>query len=403
MAHLYISSTGVAWRKHSYSAGREYDRSPRKYYLRRVLGWKERDNKAAFKFGRAFEQAIEYHHNNNGQGAVEEFKRLWDIHKEDRELKYTTKEKGWENLNRIGVEMLKLYVLKQPDLPIPLGGETVFQREYSKEVFPGDPNYGEIEFAGKLDMVSYVDPNHVLLPKVDWRPEYGILRPIIIDIKTSGVNYHERPGMAAFDNQLRAYSWLTGIRTVALLWFTKTSHKLDKGASVTLLTDSLNGGFKAGEEAVVAQSADFGVYIVRSDFFLTEMEAAQGRKTDGKLDTTKAATERKAAWLNKNAELTSEESLTRQRLQFNAGLVMPDSAEDAGNIAADQIVSIVNASKTKSIKGFRNKFDSRPPFGDHNDPYFRAFIAGETQFKEENFKQQDNDLDDLFSEEAEEE
>lgn len=398
MGLLYVSPNGTAWRKHSYSAGRDFDQSPYKYYLRRILGWRESDRKSAFKFGRAFEESIQFHHDNNGQGALEDFKSRWLVFKDDIELKYTVKEKNWENLNRIGSEMIRLYQIKQPTLPIPLGGGTVFQREYSKEVFPQDINYGEIEFAGKLDIVSYVQPDHPLLPKVNWKPEYGPLRPVIIDIKTSGVNYHERQGMASFDNQLRAYSWLTGIRTVALLWFTKTGHKLDKGSSVTVLEDART--FKAGDEAVVAQDTDAGVYLVTSDYFLTEMEAAQGRKADGKLDTTKAAGERKANWLEANATLVPGTFLTRQRLQFNAGIVTPDSAEDAGRIAGDQIVGIANSWKNKS---WRNKFDSRPPFGDSNDSYFRAFCLDDTNFREQNFSKNDSDLDDLFQEEAEQE
>ena len=128
MAFLYISSTGVPWRKHSYSAGLDFEKSPSCYYLRRIEGWKLRDNKAAFKFGRAFESALQYFHENNftpGSG-IAEFTRLWETHKEE-ELTYTKKEKDWANLNRVGREMLRLYELRQPKLP--LTANSVFQRE----------------------------------------------------------------------------------------------------------------------------------------------------------------------------------------------------------------------------------------------------------------------------------
>jgi len=97
-------------------------------------------------FGRALEESIQFHHDHNGVGAVEDFKKRWKAH-EGRELKYTDTEKNWANCMKMGTDMIRLYIVTQPSLPIPLGGATVFQREYSKEVFPGDPNYGGIEDA----------------------------------------------------------------------------------------------------------------------------------------------------------------------------------------------------------------------------------------------------------------
>src|ERR1700676_3501474 len=89
LAFLYINSHGTPWRKHSYSAGNDFDQSPYKYYLRRVLGWKERDNKARFLFGKALEEAIQFHHDHNGIGAVEDFKRRWTQHQGNGNISYT--------------------------------------------------------------------------------------------------------------------------------------------------------------------------------------------------------------------------------------------------------------------------------------------------------------------------
>jgi hypothetical protein len=393
MGLLYVNTKGIAHRKHSYSAGLDYARSPYLYYLKRVLGWKERDIKASFKFGRALEQAIEFMHDNNGKGGVEKFVELWAAHKDDKEIQYTKTEKDWENLNRAGVDMMKLYIIRQPSLPIPIGGGSVFQREYSKEVFEGDPVYGDIHFAGKLDIVAYVDPVHPMLPPVQWRPEYGLLRPLIVDIKTSAVDLPERPGIVAFDKQLRVYSWLTGIRDVAFLWFKKAGINLSKGSSVTLLEDV--GRLKAGDEAVVAQTTDNGVWLVTNDYFLEEMANAQGRKEDGSIDQTKAAKERKAKWLEENAIEVPERAVTRQRLQFNCGFVSIESANDAGKVAAKQIVDIVNAWKEKS---YPNWAGIRYPDDNQNDSYFRAFVLNDTAFKEQNFIRADEELDDLFDE-----
>jgi len=394
MAFLYINSRGEAHRRHSYSAGNDFDGCPYRYYLRRVMGWRERDNKARFLFGRALEEAIQFHHDHNGQGAVEDFIRRWSVHKDNKELQFTAVEKDWDNLNQCGIEMIKLYAIRQPSLPIPLGANSVFQRTYEKECFPGDPNYGEIIDAGKFDIISYVDPNHPLLPKINWKPEQGRLRPIIVDIKTAGQNFPENPGIAAFDSQLRRYSWQSGIRDVSLLWFTKTGRSLKKGSSITLLENV--GAFKAGDEAVIAKVDEDALWFVGNDFMLEEMSRAQGYKGD-KVDQTNAAKERAAAWLEQNGTKISLDKVTRQRLQFNAGRVSEESANDAGAVAARQIVEIVNAWNNKQ---YPQTFGIRYPRDDRSDPYFRAFVLGEENFKQQNFTQKDGS-DDLFAEDEE--
>jgi hypothetical protein len=397
MAHLYLNNRGEPQRRHSYSAGLDFDGCPYRYYLRRVIGWRESDLKAAFKFGRAFEESLQYFHDHNGEGFLEDFDNRWSVHKEEK-LTYTKKERDWDNLHKIGREMLRLYKIRQPSLPIPLGGRVAFQRDYEKEVYVDDPNYGGISVFGKIDIISYADLDDPNLPKLNWKPD-GLYRPLIIDIKTAGVNYHENPGAAAFDPQLCLYSWLTGIRDVALLWFTKTGCRIEKGSSVTLLEDA--GDFKAGQELVAALVVEDGIWVVLNDFVITLMEEAQGRKADGKLDTTKAATERKLAWLEANAIKVSESSLTRQRMQFNAGRISEEAANNAALAAGNQIQQIVNSFKSKT---WINKFSNRPGFGYSNDPYFRAFLLKDEQFKKEYFTQAEENLDDLFAEpEGEEE
>lgn len=395
MAYLYINSKGTPWKKHSYSAGNDYDQSPLKYYLRRVLGWKERDNKARFEFGKALEESIQFHHDHDGKGAIEDFARRWAASK-DKDLKYTDVERDWATCLKIGTDMVRLYIAIQPKLPIPMGGRSVFQREYAKEVFEGDPNYGEIQDAGKLDIVCYCDPTHPLLPKYDWTPKDGPYRPLIVDIKTSATDFPEQPGMAAFDNQLRRYSWLSGIHDVALLWFKKSGLGFKKGYSVTFLEQV--GEYAPGQEGVVARVDKEDVWIVYNDFMVTEMERVQGKKGD-RLDTTKEAEERKQKWLDKYAVKTTTDKLTRQRLQFNAGYVSKQSADEAGQIAARQIVQIVNAWKSKQ---WPNTFGIRYPKDDRNDAYFRAFVYGDENFKNNNFVRHDEEsFNDLFEEDTE--
>ena len=309
MAFLYVNSKGTAWRKHSYSAGNTFDQSPKKYFLQKVMGWKEKDNKARFQLGKAFETAIQHHHENNGEGAIERFVTEWTANKDNKELQYTKTEKDWETCLRAGTEALKLYIIRQPSLPIPMGAQTIFQREFSKEVFPGDPNYGEIEDAGKLDIIAYVEPEHPMLPKLNWKPEYGPLRPLIVDIKTSGIDFPEQYGLAAYDVQLRRYSWLSGIRDVALLVWVKKGHSLQKGSSVTLLEGA--GQFKAGQELVVAQMDGEEAILVANDFMIEEMEKAQGKKPDGKTDQTKVAKERRDVWLSQFGVKVPTEIITK--------------------------------------------------------------------------------------------
>lgn len=380
MPHLYINSKGQPHRRHSYSSGNVWDQCEYKWYLMKVLGWKEKDNRAAFMLGRAFEESLQYYHDHNGESAIEDFNRRWLAHKH-KDLKYTDKEKNWETCLKMATDWLRLYAIRQPLLPIPLGAAAAFQREYEKEVFPNDPTYGQIYDAGKLDIVCYISPDHSSLPKVEWdKQKQGAVRPLIVDIKTSAQDFPEQSGMAAFDSQLRRYSWLSGIRDVSLLWFKKSGLSYKKGYSATALVDI--GNFKAGQECVIAKLEDQKAWIVHNDFMVEQSE--------------KYKDEELANWLQQNATLTELDNLTRQRLQFNCGRVSEQSAEDAGRIAARQIVQIVNAWNTKS---FPNTFGIRYPKDDRNDPYFRAFVLQDETFKQQNFTKSDESaFDDLFLE-----
>jgi hypothetical protein len=396
MGFLYVTPDGREHRKHSYSAGLDFEQSPQKYYLRRVLGWKQKENKANLLFGKTLEAAVEFFHSNRGEGGSEHFIRNWSVYAEDKTITYTKTEKDWVSLNKTGTEMMKLYQIKQPSLPLPMGSLISFQREYSKVVFPSDPIYGDIEDAGRIDILAHVRPDHPLLPKVEWKKEYGKLRPLIVDIKTSAVDFPEMPGIAGFDSQLRRYSWLSGIRDVSLLWFKKTSHRLSKSASVSLLETV--GSFSAGDEAVVAlldQERD-GLWIVRHDFLLDELDASGGLTENGQPKQTKEAKAARLKWLEEFGVFVTSEQITRQRLQFNAGFVTQESADGAGQIAARQIVDIVNAWNTNQ---WPSNFGVRFPKNDIQDPYFRAFVLNDEAYRKENFvKSDDEALDSLFEE-----
>lgn len=386
MGFLYLNSEGKPHRSHSYSAGLEYDQCPQKYFLKRVLGYRPKDDKASLHFGRVLETAIQYYHEHEGKGAIAHFEELWNALAKE-ELKFTKTEQSWANLLRCGKEMIRLYEIRQPLSPIPLNA--AFQISYVKEVFPGHEILGEIEQGGKIDIRCLFDPEHPWLKGVRSDFKNQLAEFAIGDIKTSSVDFPDTPGIVAFDKQMRNYAWLTGIYTVFFLWFKKCGHGVVKGSSVTLLEDVEL--MVAGDEAVVAAPVgDEQLYLVRNDFELEAMEDAQGHKrkdTDtgaatGDLMTDKPAKERKAAWLAQNATLVYKSQITRQRLQFNVGVVSKQSADDAGAIAGRQITQIVNSWRGNS---WPNTFGVRFPNDDKNDPYFRAFILGDKKFQEEYF------------------
>ena len=399
MGFLYINSHGKQWKQHSYTAGNDWDGCPYRYYLRRVLGWKEKNVRARFELGKAFEDAVEYFHNNQGdlQGAMAHFTEKWKPFQDVKELQYTKVERDWATCHKIGLDWLRLYAIKRPSLPIPLGGAVKFQQKYAKEVFPNDPIYGEIEDTGKLDMVAWVDPEHPALARLDWKPEYGAFRPLVIDIKTAGADFPETYGLAAHDTQLRRYSWLSGIRDVAFLWFVKRGLGIQKGYSVTLLEKA--GYMEAGAEAVVAAVEGDSIWLLPNDFMTDEMDkvtkAAKEAAPKGKKETSADAA--KAEWLEKNGVRTTADAVTKQRLQFNAGFVTIDSANDAGAIARKQIVEIVNARLADS---YPNTFSVRYPKNDLGDPYFRAFGLNDVMFRNQNFVKSDEDID-IFAEDTE--
>jgi hypothetical protein len=396
MGILYIDSNGVEKTRHSYSAGLEFDTAPLKFKLKRILGWREKESKAALLFGRALESAIQFYHEHEGKGAVEEFVRLWVAHRNNDKLKYTAKEVGWDNLNKAGQDMLKIYAIRQPSLPIPMN--TRFQREFLKEVFPGDERLGGIEFYGKLDAMPNADPHHPLLVPIQWTEASGLFRPVIVDFKTAGFAPNYKQGDIGHDLQLRSYAWLTGIFDVALATFVKSpATGLKKGSVVTLLEDAPRD-LKAGDEAIVAvdnKDENFTVYLLKDDAAMDQLDEAQGRKDNGNLDTTKAAVARKQAWVEQNGILMPQYKLSRQRFQFTAGRVSKASAQDAGDIAADQIVRIVTAWEQNK---YPCKFGIRYPLDGRRDPFYKAFVEGDNVFRDSWFEQRN---DEFFEEDDE--
>lgn len=354
-AHLYINSKGYPVTRHSYSASDTFSFCAQKYKLARVDGWTEKTRNASQKFGIAFEDAIRYYHETDLDlsAALLKFATDWAVHFADTELHYTATESSWEALNNSGRELLQLYALRLPSLPILTNPVPKFQIQYSKEVFPGTKLAG-IEFIAYVDMIARAKENYSIgLQLVGTGP-----RKILIDIKTSGVALDTTPGILALDQQLRTYAWVADIETVAFLWFVKTSRAIEKGSWISLLADA--GKFRAGDRAVVikfqeareAEPADpekpkskpkaalpEEIWIVHHTAVIEEMVSRCGG------GQTKAEKEARDIFIRENATLVAKENITKQRIQFEtANISLADRAEAATSIGHD-IAQIVYANE----------------------------------------------------------
>lgn len=335
MAVLYINQNGKEVRTHSFSSGSTFNSCARKYYLQKVKGWRPKERSAALEFGKAVEDSIQYFHENNlesGSG-VEFFKRRWAVYEDDKELVYKATEKNFSNLLRAGAEILKLYEILLPSLPI---SHPVFQVNYSKPVFP-DTNLGDLMDQGYVDIISSLESwEHPLLPKI---PRGEGRRQILIDVKTAGKELNITADMLALEPQLRRYGWLSGLRTVAFLLLIKSVwDAYEKGKDVTFLTTTDN--WTAGDKAVV-----FRFDEENQTALLTTHEGLQRIK--GLLEEIKGkgSTERKdtlIAGLIKDNDIlsVSVDDITKQKLQFLAVHLTEEDVLEAGNQVAQEIVDI---------------------------------------------------------------
>jgi hypothetical protein len=331
MAFLYRKPDGRPITTHSYSAGSDFDKCKRLYYLKRVAGWKERDHRASLEFGKALESAIEWYHTvgDYQPGATSaRFTTLWDNVKDVPNLVYSAKEGNWEDLLQMGQEMCQLYELKLPGLPI---REPTFQVNYRKEVFPDSPLAG-IHFTAYLDMVQGPsDRGQLLAPD----PEIPAL---IIDIKTSSTVLPEPHSILRLDPQLREYAWVTGIEDVAFLWFVKARPgPFKRGDAVTQLD--------SGEEELVMSAHGEDIYTLAPaeyESFERECKGQRGKALEAVKDAWQLL-----ATFNRPAELT------KQRLQFAQVRIPPADQREAGDQIGQEIRAIVEASES-------NQWPKRP-------------------------------------------
>jgi|SRR5579864_119856 len=332
-AHLYINSRGQYVTRHSYSGGDTFAFCAQKYYLERVQGWSDKQDRVARHFGIALEAGVTFwhQHRQDTTAAVAEFKRLWLEHK-DKEYIYSKPEKDWENLGRTGEELLRLYTLRYPTFPYIVNNpKEAFQVQTNFEVFPGTKLAG-IEFTSYIDLMANIKKTQPQpTPLFPILPEAG--EEIIIDMKTSAKDV---PELTVLDPQLRSYAWVKSLRLVAFLWFRKMGRELSKGDKVTLLESY--AGFEPGLSAVVLGTDDFGIWVTTDPKIEEEMNKLF-------VGSSKAVVAAKQAYIAANGKHVTETAVTKQRVQFKMATITKESAEDIGRSIKRDIINIAAANE----------------------------------------------------------
>lgn len=312
---LYKSEKGFQAKNHSYSGGTLWETCPKKYYYKKIQGWTEKEDGPALAFGNAFEAAHKYYHvhgREKGSG-VDEFKVLWFHHKDDPAIKYTEKSGSWEDLLRVGVELMRLYEVTLPTLPI-MNEE--FQVKQVVDLFPVSPDYSGLGYDARADMLCTVPNEHPLLPALAG----GSTRRLVIDIKTSSNSYPSDPRMSALDEQLIDYSWVFDIPTVAFLVFVKNPSSVTTGDWVTVLE---------GERACKSYIA----YDINEERILvlpkTLYEEFQDRKKEIKGKGSKDRVAELETEYFYKAFRYKREDLTKQKIQFLPAVIDQETREDA--------------------------------------------------------------------------
>jgi hypothetical protein len=330
MSFIFKDYKGREINTWSYSAGTTFDFCQKKFELSRILGWRSKDTLAASKFGVAIEEAIQFFHQNGNkpESGIDEFKRVW-LKFQKMELVYKAKEGTWEDLYKAGSELMHLYEVMVPSLPIV---RPEFQLNYKKEVFPGTALSG-IEDQGFVDMLSRAPWNHRLLPTVK-APADSAYRPLIIDIKSSGKGLDATPDLIQLDPQLRRYAWQSGIRDVGFLWFHRMKPGLEKGTGVTILESFEN--WKPLDKAEVVQIQETKVLIATAENAEAFSKAISEIKGKGSTEKKEQLLEE---WKTEGKISTVDSSiLTKQRIRFVAVRIPEEDVIEEGKIVGRQIV-----------------------------------------------------------------
>ena len=171
----------------------QYLRCPRSYRYRYLDGWREKDSHAAVAFGRCFERALAAYF--FGEDCAVAFFKEWEAFR-DTPLEYK-KGESWDRLFHQGVHLLEKFV--QEDRVEVVHPKENLQAELIRTL-PGNN-----EFVAYIDAIGEIDGTKCL---IDW--------------KTTRSRYSTEPeGLLSLDPQLICYSWISGIKEVALVVFVR--------------------------------------------------------------------------------------------------------------------------------------------------------------------------------------
>lgn len=317
-AHLYINSKGQFVTRHSYSGSDSFNYCARKYYLERVQGWAAKEQRSSSVFGTCIDRTVQFYHQHrmDVNAAVAEFNRLWKD-AEDKPYTYTKSDLDWNRLSLTGQEMIRLYAIRYPSFPYVVNNPQDFQVETNFEVFPGTKLAG-IFFTSYIDLIAQLKET---------------FEPIIIDSKTAGKDV---PEFSVLDPQLRSYSWVKGWANAGFLWFRKCGRTISRGDVVTFLEPY--AGYAPGSDLIVLATDDFGVWVTQNAALIEEMNT----KFIGESKAVKAA---RQGWVSENAKMAPERVLTKQKVQFKAVVITPESAEDIGRSIKRDIINIAAATE----------------------------------------------------------
>ena len=178
---------------YSFTQISQFLRCPRSYRYRYLDGWLEKDTRATMIFGRCFEQALAAYFRGDDCAAV--LFKEWGAYRDVR-LEFS-KGDSWDNLVHQGVHLL--HRLAQDDR-IQIGDpKENLQLKMLRSLSNGS------EFVAYIDAIGEIDGERYL---IDW--------------KTTANRYPEEPaGLLSLDPQLLCYSWISGIREVALVVFVR--------------------------------------------------------------------------------------------------------------------------------------------------------------------------------------
>lgn len=375
-AHLYINSKGRAVTRHSFSGGSDFSHCAQFYKLKRTDGWTEKELHAYFEFGKAVEAGWQFYHENGLDlaGAINAFfngylkAEGWNKQK-DKPLTYTAVEGDWDALAASGREMIQLYALTLPFLPIAINPVPKFQTELQKEVFPSTKLAG-IEFVAYIDMIAQTDWRRLLGPN----PDPATMNPlqvldqkqkILVDCKTAAKPLPKIVGIAGMSKQLKTYSWLADISQVAFLRFIKTNRSFERGSEVILLEDL--GNIKSGTTVQVIKYQEFEPTVPEKPadpakprskpkpaipeqpeelWIVREVnEIAQMFKICGS-GQTREEKENRETYIKTNAALVDKTKVTKQRIEFVRATISKADQQEMATKIGREIAAIHNANET---------------------------------------------------------